>query len=338
MHGAADCATGAATEAILVVRPSSLGDIVHALSIVADIRAHRPGLAIDWVAESGFIGLLEMHPGIRRIVPISMRQWRHRAFVAATWREVARFRDALQRDEYSAVLDLQEQVKGAVIARMARGVRHGPDRASIREPIATLLHDVHHAIDRDQHFIVRCRELAAASLGYRVEGPPHFGLVAPAAMPGAIPERPFVVFFHGTSRADKLWPDGDWRRLVETFGTAGFLVVLPWGSDDERARCERYAVGITGAIVPPPPRLSLSGLAALLAKAELAVGVDTGLVHLAAALGTPTVSLFVATDPKRCGVGLAGPSARDLGGVGLVPTLEDVQRTAGELMQRAPRS
>src|SRR4029079_3546656 len=258
-------------DAILVVRPSSLGDIVHALSIVADIRANRPELSIDWVAEKGFVGLLEMHPGIRRIVPVAMRQWRRRAFVAATWREVSTFRDALQRDEYAAVLDLQEQVKGAVIARMARGTRHGPDRASIREPLASLLHDVHHAIDRDQHFIVRCRELAAASLGYRVVGPPRFGLVAPAPMPGSVPERPFVVFFHGTSRADKLWPDRDWRRLVEAFAGAGFPVVLPWGSDDERARSERYAAGIPGAIVPQPPRLSLSSLAALLARAELAV-------------------------------------------------------------------
>ena len=323
-----------ATKAILVVRPSSLGDIVQALTIIADIRANRPEVAVDWVAESGFVGLLELHPGIRRILPVAMRQWRRRAFVKSTWREVATFRDALQRDEYAAVLDLQEQVKGALIARMARGVRHGPDRASIREPIATLLHDVHHAIDPDQHFIVRCRELAAASLGYRVEGPPRFGLVAPAPTAGSVPDRPFVVFFHGTSRADKLWPDAHWRQLVETFATAGYPVVLPWGSDDERARSERYAAGVTAAIVPSPPRLSLPILAAMLGRAELAVGVDTGLVHLAAALGTPTVSLFVATDPMLCGVGLAGSLARDLGGIGIVPKPDDVQRAAGELMRR----
>jgi heptosyltransferase-1 len=324
-----------AMEAILVVRPSSLGDIVHALSIVADIEANRPELAIDWVAESGFVGLLELHPGIRRIVPVAMRQWRHRAFEPATWREVATFKDALQRDEYTAVLDLQEQVKGALIARIARGVRHGPDRASIREPIAALLHDVHHAIDPDQHFIVRCRELAAASLGYRVVGSPRFGLVPPALAAGSVPDRPYVVFFHGTSRADKQWPDAHWRRLVETLAMAGYTAVLPWGSDDERARSELYAAGISGALVPPW-RLPLRDLAALSARAELVVGVDTGLVHLAAALGTPTVSLFVATDPKRCGVGLAGPSARDLGGIGIVPTVDEVQHAAGELMRRMP--
>ena len=143
------------------------------------------------------------------------------------------------------VLDLQEQIKGALIARMARGVRHGPDRASIREPFASFLHDVHHPIDPDRHFIVRCRELAAASLGYRVEGPPRFGLVAPAPQAGLIPDRPFVVFVHGTSRADKLWPDAHWRRLVEAFAMAGYPVVLPWGSDDERARSEQYAAGVS---------------------------------------------------------------------------------------------
>ena len=251
---AASCTGEASAPAILVVRPSSLGDIVHALTIVADIRANRPEFAIDWVAERGFIALLDMHPGLRRVIPVAMRHWRHHPFVASTWREFGAFRHSLQRDEYAVVLDLQEQLKGALIARMARGVRHGPDRASIREPLASFLHDVHHRIDPDRHFIVRCRELAAASLGYRVDGPPRFGLVAPPPQPGAVPDRPFVVFFHGTSRADKLWPDAHWRRLVEAFATAGYPVVLPWGSDDERARSERYAAGVANAHVPPPPR------------------------------------------------------------------------------------
>ena len=328
---------GTPESAILVVRPSSLGDIVHALTLVADVRAHRPELAIDWVAETGFVPLVELHPGIRRIVPVALRHWRHHPFAASTWRAFASFRKALRRDEYAAVLDLQEQIKGALIARMARGVRHGPDRASIREPVASLAHDVHHAIDPRQHFIARCRQLTAAALGYRIGGPPRFGLVPPPPMAGTAPDRPFVVVVHGTSRADKLWPDAHWRRLIGTFSASGFAVIVPWGSDAERARSERYAAGIANAHVPPPPRLTLPALAGLLARAELAVGVDTGLVHLAAALGTPTVSLFVATDPMRCGVGPAGPHARDLGGVGSVPTPEAVEQAAGELMRRAPR-
>ncbi len=145
------------------------------------------------------------------------------------------------------------------------------------------------------------------------------------------------MFIHGTSRADKLWPDANWRRLIETFATTGLSVVLPWGSDAERARSERYAAGVANAHVPPPPRQTLPALAALLARAEIAIGVDTGFVHLAAALGTPTVSLFVATDPMRCGVGPAGAHARDLGGVGKPPSPAAAERAAGELMRRAPR-
>ena len=141
----------------LVVRPSSLGDIVHALALVADIRAHRPELAVDWVAEEAFAPLVALDRDVRRVIPVALRRWRRRPFSTTTWREMAGFRRDLRRDEYVAVLDLQEQVKGALVARLARGPRHGPDRASIREPVATLAHEHHHAIDPDQHLIDRCR-------------------------------------------------------------------------------------------------------------------------------------------------------------------------------------
>jgi len=213
-------------------------------------------------------------------------------------------------------------------------VRHGPDRASIREPIATLAHDVHHAIDPNQHLIDRCRQLAAAALGYRAEGPPRFGLVAPVAAGGVMPEAPYVVFLHATSRPDKLWPEANWRALIGAFTRAGFVVLLPWGSTDERARSERLAAGEGRARVPA--RLPLDALAALIARAELVVGVDTGLVHLAAALGTPTVSLFVATDARLAGVERASANARDLGGVGQVPPVDAVLDAAGALLRRIP--
>ena len=320
--------------AVLVVRPSSLGDIVHALALVADVRTHRPELAVDWVAEEMFASLPSLDPGVRRVIPVALRRWRTRPFAPATWREIAAFRRALSRDAYVAVLDLQEQVKGALIARLARGPRHGPDRASIREPVATLAHDVHHAIDPNQHLIDRCRQLAAAALGYSASGQPRFGLVAPTPAAGAIPERPYVVLLHATSRADKLWPEANWRALIAMFGRAGYSLLLPWGDFAERTRSERLAAGLEAARVPP--RQTLPALAGLLARAELVIGVDTGLVHLAAALGTPTVSLFVATDARLAGVERASARARDLGGIGSVPTVAEVESAAGALMRRAP--
>jgi len=322
--------------AILVVRPSSLGDIVHALALVADIRTHRPALAVDWVAEEAFVPLVALHPGVRRVIPVALRRWRQHLFNARTWREIAAFRRDIRRDRYAAILDLQEQLKGAVVAGAARGPRHGPDRASIREPIATLLHDVHHAIDPDQHLIDRCRQLAASALGYRVDGPPRFGLVAPIPAAGvAMPDRPYLIFLHATSRADKLWPEANWRELIATFARAGFAILLPWGNSPERARSERLAAGEPAARVPPWQ--PLGELAGLIARAELVVGVDTGLVHLAAALGTPTVAIFVATDARLAGVERASPAARDLGGVGRVPTLDAVVDAARELMRVVPR-
>src|SRR5689334_11989349 len=164
-------------DAVLIVRPSSLGDIVYALAVASDIRAHRPHLAIDWIAERGFVPLIEMCPDIRRAVPFALRSWRRSPFSLRTWRDVVAFRRDLRADRYRAILDLQEQIKGALIARAARGHRHGFDRRSVREPITTLAHDVHHRVPRDLHFVDRCRKLAAAALGYSLDRPPHWHIV-----------------------------------------------------------------------------------------------------------------------------------------------------------------
>ena len=326
---------GLHTSAVLAIRPSSLGDIVHALAIVADIRAHHPGLAIDWVAEEAFVPLVALDPGVRRIIPIGFRRWRHHLLSPSTWREWAAFRTDLRQERYVAVLDLQEQVKGALIAATARGTTHGPDRASIREPIATLAHDAHHAIDPRQHLIDRCRQLAGAALGHRVEGPPRYGFVPPTPAAALADSGPYVVCVHATSRADKHWPHAHWRELLSVFARAGYRMLLPWGSADERARSEALAQGEPAATVLP--RQSLPALAGLLARAELVVGVDTGLVHLAAALGTPTIALFTATDPALAGVERASANARDLGNAGRTPSVADVQAAAGALFRRAPR-
>lgn len=322
------------TSALLVVRPSSLGDVVHALALVADVVRERPAMAIDWVAEPAFAELPAMCPGIRTVIPFALRRWRHAPFARETWREFAAFRRALRAHRYDAILDLQEQVKGGLVARMARGVRHGFDRQSIREPVATWFDDVHHPVPPGLHFLVRCRTLAGAALGYAPDGPPSW-LLAPPRAAAALPGERYVVVLHATSRASKLWPEASWRALIEAFATAGLLTLLPWGSDDERARSERLAAGIGSTQVPP--RQSLRDLAALLACAELAVGVDTGLTHLAAALRTPTLALFTETDPAGAGVAVAGPHARDLGGCGVVPTLDEVRAAAGALLTAAPR-
>ncbi len=321
-------------QSVLVVRPSSLGDIVHTLALVSDIEAHAPGTAIDWVAEEAFVPLVSLDPRIRRVIPLAFRRWRRTAILPRTLGQFRNFVHDLRGQRYGAILDLQEQVKGAIVARLAHGRRHGFDRRNIREPLATFLDDEHHMIARGQHFIDKARALAAAALGYTVQGPPRWKLLPPARN-AAMPAGPYAIAFHATSRDDKLWPEDAWRALLAHFAQASFSVLLPWGSETERARSLRIANAAPNAIVPP--RQSLPELATLARSAEVVVGVDTGLTHLAAALGTPTVSIFTSTDAALAGVARAGIHAEDLGGNGRVPALADVIAAAARVLRDAPR-
>jgi len=319
---------------VLVVRPSSLGDVVHSLALVADVHAHEPGLPIDWVAEEAFVPLVRLDPTIRNVIPMAFRRWRDAPMSALTRREFGEFRRALRGQAYDAILDLQEQVKGAIVTRMARGRRHGFDRDSIREPLATWFDDVHHRIARDQHFIDKARALAGAALGYSVVGPPRWQFVPPARA-AIMPASRYAVVFHSTSRSDKLWPEDRWRALLAHFAQAGYTTLLPWGGAAEEERSRRLADGTRGALVPT--RQTLAELASLAHHAEIVIGVDTGLTHLASAIGTPTVAVFTATDPFLAGVARAGTHARDVGGNGTVPTLDDVIGAVAQVMREGPR-
>lgn len=320
--------------AVLVVRPSSLGDIVYSLAIATDIRHARPELAIDWVSEPGFSPLIGLCPDVRDVIAFGLRRWRRAPLAGATWRDARAFARALRRERYTAILDLQEQVKGAVIARLARGPSHGFDYRSVREPLATLGDDVHHRVPRNLHFLTRVRRLAGAALAYAVDDAPRWHLRPPATS-AAIPPRPYVVVLHATSRDDKLWPEAHWRTVIDACDRAGFATVLPWGSPEEEARSRRLAEGFSGASVPA--WLALPEVAALLAKAVVAVGVDTGFTHLAAALGTPTVAIFNVTDRTRHGVACAGAHATDIGDAGAPPSPQDVLAAAGAHLRAAPR-
>ncbi len=309
---------------ILLIKTSSLGDVVHNLPVASDIAARVPGAILDWVAEEAFADIPALHPRVSSVLPVATRRWRRTLGRAATWREMRRFRRRLQSHTYDVVLDTQGLVKSAVIARLAHGVRCGQDQASAREPLAARFYDRAYPVARGRHAVVRNRELAALAFGYAMPTtPPDYGLALPAEpLPPELP-RAYVVCLHGTSRASKLWPQAHWVALADALLQKGLTPLLPWGDNAERARAEAIHAACPGVQVLS--RASLRSLALVLGHARAVVGVDTGLLHLAGALERPVVGLYTGSDPLLTGVYPHDPAcAVNLGGIGQVPTVEEV--------------
>lgn len=319
---------------ILIIKTSSLGDVIHNLPVIEDIRAHLPRARIDWVVEERIAAVPALHPGVDRIITSATRRWRRSLLRPAAWRELGAFRRALRRELYDVIVDTQGLLKSAVMGALARGPVHGQDRNSAREPLASRLYDRAYPVPRDWHAVTRNRYLAALACGYTPpDSPPDYGIRAPA---GAQPLRglagDYIVCLHGTARASKLWPEDHWVSLVENLVRRGLTPVLSWGGATEQRRSHLIADKARGAVVPPAPALGLKELAALIAGARAVVGVDTGLVHLAVALSRPTVAIFTDTSPALCGAFPADPSrAINLGERGVVPRPEDVLHALARL-------
>ena len=303
---------------ILIVKTSSLGDVVHNLPVASDIRRHFPDADIDWVVEELYAPLVGLHSAVRRVIPVALRRWRRRPLGRSTWREIGEFRRLFRTVRYDAIVDTQGLLKSALIARAAKGRHHGFDAGTAREPLAARFYDVTHHVPLSQHAVPRNRALGAAALGYRVEEPIDYGIVISG--PLTQPAQPYAVLLHGSSRRDKLWAEAAWIELGRALAARGLACVLPWGSDEERKRSERIAQDLSRAEVPPLQ--PLDRLAVLLGKAVAVVGVDTGLTHLAAALGRPVAAIYCGTDPSLTGV-YGAPRAKNLGGPGERPSPEE---------------
>lgn len=304
---------------LLLVKTSSLGDVIHNLPAVTDILRHYPQAQIDWVAEEGFAPLPALHPGIRSVIPIALRRWRKSWW--ASRHEVRASCRQLKLRDYDLILDSQGLLKSALVSRCAQGLRCGYDWASAREPIASMFYNKHFAVPQSMHAVERNRHLAAAALGYTVHGAPDYGIDSPAIVLPWLSSDRYVVFLHATSRDTKLWLEANWAELGQRLAENGFNIVLPWGSEIERQRSERLSAVIPNSICPP--RLKLDQAASLLGRAQAVIGVDTGLNHLAAALHVPTIGIYTATDPGLTGL-YAGDRAVNLGGKMQQPTVSSV--------------
>jgi heptosyltransferase-1 len=309
---------------ILLVKTSSLGDVVHNCPAASDIARCVPGAIIDWVVEEPFDEIVALHRSVRRVIPVAVRRWRGGLLSADTWAELGRFRRELRGERYDFVIDSQGLVKSALIGALARGRKHGFDRGSARERFAAHFYGTQHAVPVALHAVERNRRIAAAALGYALEGACDYGLRAAADLPVEV-RVPFALLLTMTSREDKLWPEANWRLLGSALESRGMQILLPWGTEEEKRRCERIAASVRGAMVPR--RMTLTELARLAGKARCVVGVDTGLAHLAAALDVPVVGLYRGSVPALTGLyagrGNGGARVRNLGGPGMTPAVAE---------------
>jgi heptosyltransferase-1 len=310
---------------ILFVKLSSLGDVIHHLPAVSDLAAHRPDARIAWAVEEAYAELVRLHPGVAEVIPVGLRSLKRGPLSPARWRRIGEARRTLARGAWDYVIDAQGLIKSALVARAAKAPAFGLDRKSARERTAARFYDVRIPVARERHAVDRNRELVAKVFGYRLEGPPRYGLAAPPAAPLWAPTLPYAVLLHAASRAPKRWPDERWVELARLLAVNGCVSVFPGGTDEERRQAAELARGIPEAVAAPA--MGLAEAAALIAHAQLVAGVDTGLTHLAVALGRPTVGIYAATHPEL--TGLHGPGAVNLGGPGTPPTVAAVAAAMG---------
>lgn len=290
---------------VLIIKTSSMGDVLHTLPALTDAAINHPDIRFDWVVEEGFAQIPKWHFAVDKVIPVAIRRWRKSWFSKQTKIERQQFIQNLRAQHYDIVIDAQGLLKSALITRKAIGIKHGYNRKSIKEPIASFFYNVKHNISKKQHAVERIRQLFAKSIGYKINSSEQ-GDYAIARYFNSVNKMktkqnsaPYFVFLHSTTRAEKHWTESHWIELLQLATNQGYQVKLPWGTQKEQERAYRLAKGIENVIVLP--KLSLAEVANELANAQAIVSVDTGLSHLAAALDRPNITLFGETDPALIG-------------------------------------
>jgi heptosyltransferase-1 len=321
---------------ILIVKTSSLGDVIHCLPVVNDILQHTHEAHIDWVVEESFADIPRLHSQVKSVFTVAMRRWRKALFSKNTWQEITEVKNLIQQNQYDAIIDAQGLLKSALITKLTHGKKHGYDKNSIREPLASWFYDKKYNISYHQHAVTRNRALVAMSLGYAVPtNAPDYGINVSNSMSADRMDiglqGSYIIALHGTSRESKLWPIENWVDLGKLLALQNLNLALPWANEAEFKRANEIAKQLKNAIVLP--KLSIAELAGIISNAKAAIGVDTGLSHLAAALCKPVIAIYTDTKPALTGV-MAGAQSQavNLGDIDEAPSVNEVMSSLKQIL------
>ncbi|MBT4803569.1 MAG: lipopolysaccharide heptosyltransferase I [Legionellales bacterium] len=278
---------------ILLIKMSSLGDAIHTLPAITDIASLYPNAEITWAVEPNFAAIPAMHPAITHIISTPLRNIKKNIMSKQSISTLTQIRHELNKQQYDLVIDAQGLLKSSLLSKIANGKNFGYCRKSAREAISAIFYKNKISIAKNQHAVMRTKKLCAAALKYDMPQEINYGITATNQTTD-----PYVILFHGTTWASKHYPQEQWLHLIKIITTAGFKVKIPWGNQVEYKRAQQLATIANTEVLP---KSSLSELKDIIFNAKGAIGVDTGLTHLAAALGTPCIGLYGPTDHDLAG-------------------------------------
>ena len=283
----------------LLIKTSSLGDVIHTLPALTDLQHCYPDMSLDWVVEENFAEIPTWHSMTHKVIPVSLRRWRKSPIKSWRTQEWQQFKQQLTAQHYDSILDAQGLLKSACLAWQAQGKRSGFDSHSAREPLASYFYHQHYHIEKNQHAVERLRQLFAQHFNYDYSTLAlNYGL--DNYFTKEKQQAAYLVFLHGTTWVTKHWPDENWYALTLLASKAGYQIKCAWGNEQEYQRAKNIAA-VAPHSVEILPKGNLTTLAKTLTNASAVVGVDTGLAHLAAALSIPTLSLYAPTRPSLTG-------------------------------------
>nr|BET44761.1 MAG: lipopolysaccharide heptosyltransferase RfaC [Candidatus Aschnera chinzeii] len=288
---------------ILIVKTSSMGDIIHTLPAISDAALKYKCIQFDWIVEEDFIEIPAWHQSVKQVFSIAMRRWRKQLFKSSVKKEIINFRQQIQKNKYDIIIDVQGLLKSALLLFYCKyDISHGYNWSSARESLASLFYDKTYYIDKYQHAIERIRKLFASILNYTyIENKINYGINQYfSSLRRVDNNEKYIIFLHSSSRYDKCWPEYHWRMLIKLIEEKNLIIKLPWNTDLEFLQAKRISSGFKNVKILP--KMSLEHIAKEILFSQAVVSIDTGLSHLTAAFNKHHIALYGPSNPNLIGI------------------------------------